>query len=206
MKSTILLSVLKRPFISRNCDLECDFTVNYDVLCNNDFTFNVEITIEGSSTYDIFGDFNPEPILDVPEGTYILGPYPQDFFFFFSVTDNQNPACFQDIFGIENCDFNADCDLNANIGTTCVEGEGLFIVEVSITGSDTYTISNGDEVVLTGVTEGAFSIGPFENGNFSITITNENNPLCTQNFTGGFFCEPPPSCDLSADFFIVLQF
>ncbi|MFK7903510.1 MAG: SdrD B-like domain-containing protein, partial [Chitinophagales bacterium] len=82
----------------------------------------------------------------------------------------------------------------------CVEGEGTFIVEVSISGTDLYTISNGDEVVLTGVGEGAYFIGPFENGGFSITISNDNNPLCTQNFSGGFFCEPPPICDLGVDF------
>lgn len=187
-------------FISRNCDVDCDFTVDYEVICNNDFTFNVEVTIEGTSTYDIFGDFNPDPLVNVPAGTYTLGPYPEDFFFFFNVNDNQSPACFQDIFGTAQCDFNPECDLNANIGTTCVEGEGSYMVEISLTGSDTYTISNGDEIVLEGVTEGAYTVGPFENGAYSISIVNENNPACSQIFTGGFFCEPPPVCDLGVEF------
>lgn len=190
-------------FINRNCSLDCDFTVTYDVICNNDFTFNVAVTIEGTSTYDIFGDFTPDPIFDVPAGTYILGPYPNDFFFFFNVNDNQNPDCFQDVFGIANCDFNAECDLNANIGATCVEGEGAFTIEVSITGSDVYAISNNGEAILDSVTAGSYVIGPIENGSYSIEIININNSLCNQTFAGGFFCEPPPVCDLGASFEIV---
>ncbi len=195
-----IFECFQSTFISRNCDFDCDFTVDYDVICNNDFTFNIEITVEGTSTYDIFGDFNPEPLINVPAGTYVLGPYPEDFFFFFNVNDNQNPQCFQDIFGTADCDFNPECNLNANIGATCVEGEGSYTIEVSLTGSDTYTISNGGEVVLEGVTEGSFTIGPFENGSYSISIVNDGNPLCSQVFTGGFFCEPPPVCDLGVEF------
>ncbi len=187
-------------FISRNCDEDCDFTAGYGIICNSDGTFDIELTIEGSSTYDIFSEFGADPLINVTEGIYILGPYPNDFFFFFNIFDNQNLGCFQDVFGVADCEADLECDLNANIGIECVEGEGSFVVEVSITGSDTYSIFNGDELVLEGVGEGAYFIGPFENGNFNISIVNTSNNLCTQDFSGGFFCEPPPECDMEVDF------
>ena len=74
-----------------------------------------------------------------------------------------------------------------------------------MTGTSTYQIVSNGEIVASGITaEIPIIVGEFmNNDSYDIVVTDENNPLCTQSFSGVYACSAAPSCNLGATVSVV---
>ncbi|MGB0931512.1 MAG: SdrD B-like domain-containing protein, partial [Chitinophagales bacterium] len=72
-------------------------------------------------------------------------------------------------------------------------------IDLVITGTSTYQIIRNGEIVASGFPANPITIDGFNNNDtYDIVIVDENNSLCTQEFSGLFACSAAPSCDLGA--------
>lgn len=182
---------------SWDCE-ECDYTASTEILCDAENSqFSVVLTIEGDELYTVTNPFG-EPLVDLPSGEHIFGPFFEDFTFNAIVLESGNTDCQYVVSAFSNCvPVTGDtCTLNAAIQPVCSQDGTTYTMEVTILGTDTYTISDGISPDLTGQSAGTYSLGPYPNGVYSIRVTNEADTNCFQNFGGSHFCFPPPICDL----------
>ena len=195
----LLLDCFASSLISRDCSEDCDLTIAYETVCISDAFFEVHLSIDGSSTYSIDDGFGTA-LDNQPSGDYVLGPYFEDAFFFMLVQDENNASCFQDFFSNSECgEVGGPCDLSASIGIECSEDAESFTINLSISGSDFYTVDDGVNPPITDVSAGELILGPFDNGIYDINVINQSDADCNQVFSGSNFCEAPPECDLTVD-------
>ena len=90
------------------------------------------------------------------------------------------------------------CDIDGVELEAICQSDTTFTLVLFFAGPAVYTIADGINEPLTGQLQGEHILGPYENGNYNITITDEANPDCFQNVSGAQDCTPPPVCDLSA--------
>lgn len=81
------------------------------------------------------------------------------------------------------------CDLTAAASAQCVGANGEYEIELSISGSGSYTITDNSGSILTGVGSGTYTFGPFDNdGIYDINIQDEANPTCSESISGTETC------------------
>ncbi len=118
-----------------------------------------------------------------PAGTYTIGPFPSGSYSIV-VTSETDSNCTETITGNLDC-FN--CDLSGSVVAECIDND-TYNVELTFTGTGTYTIDGGLGNVLTGQSAGIFVFGPYSNGAYSIEVTSELDATCTQTFAGSNDC------------------
>ncbi len=173
---------------SEDC-LECDLQASASTACVDNFSYNVVVNLSGSDTYTI-NDGLGGIQTGQTAGNITVGPYPNGDYNI-TVTSENVADCEQVLTGSEDC---LECDLQASASTACVDNFSYNVV-VNLSGSDTYTINDGLGGIQTGQTAGNITVGPFPNGDYSITITSENVADCEQVLTGSEDCL---ECDLQA--------
>ena len=175
------------------CDEDCDMDIAFEPECVEE-GYLLNITIEGGLKYNINSSTNDYN--NVEAGTYSIGPYPEDGNFNFTVSAAGVQGCSQSFNGSTECDEQQPCDLSGTVEPVCNEEGTAYVMQLTLEGSDTYTITYGDGEEIASVSAGTYDIGPFNNGAYQIYVVDDVRDDCFQNFTGSYFCEPPPSCDL----------
>ncbi len=168
----------------------CDAQPAASTECFDQSSYFVDVSLNGSGTFTVEDGQNP-PFVNqtgsVQVGPFLNGPYSV------IVTSEQDPDCFFELTGEENC---LECTLNVVPTATC-QDDGLgFTVDLSIEGAGTYTVEDGVNPSINGVTAGVLTTGPFENGSYSIAVISELDPECEQIITGEEDCF---ECELSVD-------
>jgi len=179
------------------CEEECDLELSTEFECIDDDFYNITLTVTGSSTYDIYTTV--DTIFGVNAGQYVIQSFANGSYSIL-VEDVFDENCFQTLSGVFECS-TEECDLQASLVPECLdETTGEFSFTINLTGSDTYTISDGINPDLTGQTAGQFVFGPLNSGGYNITITSEADASCFQNYSGTYSCLVPPDCDVAATF------
>ena len=105
---------------------------------------------------------------------------------FYSVSISENEIfedCFINFNGTIDCDPIAECDLNAEISTNCVD-EDNFEVVITIEGSSTYYVQISGDIDIfleeENLTAGTYTFGPFPDNSadffgYSVFIEDEIN-------------------------------
>ncbi len=167
---------------------ECDLELLPLVECEGLEEYFVTVTASGSGSYLVEDGLNPTQTLVA--GDYVFGPYSNGGYSI-SFTDSDRPECNRVVSGEQDC---FECDLSANAVTNCLDGQ-RYEVEVTLNGSSSYSIENGIDPTITGVSAGSVTFGPYDNGAYQILITDELSDDCNFTLTGEEDCF---ECDLDA--------
>ena len=138
------------PFV---CDLQADA----NVLCQTGESYILEITIAGTGTFDVIGNFGTQS--GVAAGTYEVGPIVLSNYEF-TVVSNLDENCFQTINGTENCeDPDPECDLSIDVTTNCLN-DVQFEAVITVSGTGLYRITDGVNPPMIDVVAGNYTLGP----------------------------------------------
>ena len=175
----------------------CDLTTDVELNCIEGDTYTIDLTIEGTGTFNV--NSNLGDLTEVSAGTYTFGPAALNSYDF-SVFNAFNPECQQNISGTENCtDEVPPCDLSVASSTACSDNES-FVIALTVSGSDVYTIFSNGEPIQTGVTAGELEVGPYDSGSsYNIEVVNESNADCKESASGIRNCSIISECNLTAN-------
>lgn len=192
-------------------DPNCDLEVVADFTCDDNSSFTGIVQIFGSASYTLEDMINP-PITGLVAGDIInVGPYNSDYLL--TITNDENPGCYQNIQGIKNCNAEAACDISTNVTKTC-EGTDGYTVNIEIFGPNLYTVYLGlfaggppdpDEILGENLTAGSYTFGPFENGATILTVLDQVNEGCFQDMVIEFNCDAGNFCDLNANIEVICE-
>lgn len=168
---------------------ECDLTYDVEAICVDEFTYNIEVNVQGSGTFMIDNGMTVQN--NQSAGIYNFGPFANGGNYNIVVTSEIENDCSEEITGTSDC---FDCTLSIDSEFTCSDDLSSYIVDVTFTGIGTYTIDDG-MTVQTGVSAGSLTFGPYLNEtSYQVIITSENDPTCTETISGTEDCF---DCDLS---------
>jgi len=151
------------------------------------------VALSGTSTYTINDGIN-DPVEGYEQGVYTFGPYPNGLYTI-RIQDENNIDCQQNIIGNNTCEGEIICDLAVAGVPECIDDES-YNIALTIEGISTYTLSDGINDDITGLTAGEIELGPYSDPNYEITLINEKDETCTESLTGFQDCES--GCSLSA--------
>ncbi|MBL0246158.1 MAG: T9SS type A sorting domain-containing protein [Chitinophagales bacterium] len=171
----------------------CDLTASTNIICNDDNTnYNITLNVGGTGVYNVTTNFGVT-LTNITAGTYTLGPVPNGSYLV-NVASPVEANCRVSLAGVKDCTPEFNCDVQATANTIC-EGQESYNLEVILSGTDTYVMTDGVNPPLTGLTAGTYSLGPIANGNYNLTIISEANPECFTSLGGFYDCEDPIICD-----------
>lgn len=116
---------------------------------------------------------NADGKFTVPDANYTL-----------KITDSNN-CTFETQVSCENTPL--PCNFTAMAETQCIDGLNYNVL-LTLNGSSSYTISDGIHPNLNNQSGGIKTIGAFANGNYNITITDQNNATCSKTISGSKNC------------------
>lgn len=182
---------------AKSCEIPhvCDVTATSTTTCIDELTYNVVVTLDGTSTYTINDGINP-PLTGQTAGTITVGPIPNGAYNL-TITDEAEASCFRTLSGVNDCEIPFVCDITTSIETICVNEDGYNVL-LTFTGAGTYTINDGVNTPLTGQTSGTVTLANLPNGGYNISLTSEEDPTCTRTVNGFRDCSNPSTCDLAA--------
>ena len=97
----------------------CDLSVSYEIECVDAETFELVLTIEGSSTYDISNGLFP--LTNFSAGTYSFD-FSNGTTYTLSIYDPNDDTCIETI-TFSNTEDCAECDLQASATTECLNND-----------------------------------------------------------------------------------
>jgi len=172
---------------------ECDLSSFATTDCIDKLTYDVNVNITGTGSFIIDDGINP-PLTGQTAGTIPLtNVYNNDDVYEIIITSELNPTCTDTLTGTNYC---FECDLNAFVTPVCSEDLNTYTIEIALTGSGTFTVTNGADV-LSNESAGTVVLGPYPSeAAYNIVIASNIDETCTRNFIGSKDCF---DCDLTID-------
>ncbi|MEZ4848814.1 MAG: hypothetical protein R3B93_09400 [Bacteroidia bacterium] len=181
------------------CDLNID---SIAAVCSTDSTFDVVVTISGSSGGYELGDNQGSPSLTgLSAGTYTFGPYANNTNVFIYANDANLTACVdtagpvtQDCTPVINC----EASLDSVVAVCTSDSTFELIVQFGGTGINYELTDNQGSAPLSGLSAGIYNLGPYpNNANVVVTVTDLDLTACAD--TAGPFTLYCATCDVNID-------
>ncbi|MCB0842779.1 MAG: hypothetical protein KDE26_05865 [Bacteroidetes bacterium] len=190
------------PF-TEDCTPPCEVSIDsIEAVCISDTTFEIVVNLGGPGTnYELTDDQGSAPLSGLSAGTYVMGPYANNLVVTVIATDLNLTACADTAAPLTL--YCSSCNLNIDSIAAVCSTDSTFDVVVMISGSSGgYELGdNQGSPLLTGLSAGTYTFGPYANNTNVFIYANDANLTACVDTAGPVTqdCTPVINCEASLD-------